>query len=74
MEGSWPPLIDNKDGSVCWTYMRPSRATPTAITSKRSRSRAASTLPADRQETECSLERPPKSTATTGRTETMGGA
>ena len=53
-------------GSSASSTHRPSGAIPTGTTSYFSRSIAASTLPAVTHEMACSLERPPKTTATRG--------
>ena len=51
-------------GSSAPTTQAPSRVMPTGTTSNRSRSRLASTLPAETQEIACSPLRPPNTTAT----------
>ena len=59
-------VIASRSGSPDSRTQRPSVAMPTGTTSYRSRSIALSTLPAVTQEIACSLERPPKTTATRG--------
>ncbi len=65
--GSWSgPSIRSRSGSPDSSTQRPSVAMPTGTTSYASRSMACSTLPAVTHEIACSLERPPKTTATRG--------
>ena len=58
--------IRSRSGSPDSSTQRPSVAMPIGTTSYASRSIAASTLPAVTQEIACSLDRPPKTTATRG--------
>ena len=64
--GRVDPLIASREASSASSTQRPSVAMPTGTTSYFSRSIAASTLPAVTQEIPCSLDRPPKTTATRG--------
>ena len=56
----------SRSGSPDSSTQRPSVAMPTGTTSYLLRSMACSTLPAVTHEIPCSLERPPKTTATRG--------
>ncbi len=64
--GSSLPSMARRAASSASSTQRPSVAMPIGTTSYRSRSMAASTLPAVTQEMPCSLDRPPKTTATRG--------
>src|SRR6478736_5641011 len=63
-DGSARPLIARELGSLEPSTQEPSTVMPIGTTSYRSGSRLLRTLPAETQDTECSLLRPPKITAT----------
>src|SRR6266487_4392995 len=71
--GSVRPAIRSASGSPLVSTQAPFAVMPTGTTSYRSRSSAASTLPADTQEMACSGLRPPKTTATRIRRSGMRG-
>src|SRR5699024_3024888 len=61
--GNRPSLISSSAGSAVPSTQPPSGVIPTGTISNRSRSRFASTLPAETHEMACSLLRPPNTTA-----------